>query len=186
MRKILKLRPSPPMAVAIAALVVAIAGTAMAAPTAINSVLNKNEKKQTKAIAKNQANQQIDNRAPGLSVGTAGLANSVAGNAISSAQVLDNGLNAVDLSTVTGASDENFTSIATNDCQTRTINTGVNVDNDVIAVSVDDTIEFANGGLTVHASDSNAANLIRVNVCNVTGSAIDPPSANFRYIVFRR
>ena len=57
-------RPSPAMIVAMTALVVALAGTAMAAPTAIKSILNKKEKKQTKNIAKNQINAL----APGLSV----------------------------------------------------------------------------------------------------------------------
>jgi hypothetical protein len=65
-------RPSPPMVVAIAALVVALAGTAMAAPTAIKSILNKQEKKQVKNIAKNQVNKL----APGLSVKHANTAGS--------------------------------------------------------------------------------------------------------------
>jgi hypothetical protein len=57
-------RPSPAMIVAATALIVALAGTAMAAPTAIKSILNKKEKKQAKNIAKNQVNAL----APGLSV----------------------------------------------------------------------------------------------------------------------
>jgi hypothetical protein len=57
-------RPSPAMIVAATALIVALAGTAMAAPTAIKSVLNKPEKKQVKKIARNQVNTL----APGLSV----------------------------------------------------------------------------------------------------------------------
>lgn len=68
-------RPSPAMIVAMTALVVALAGTAMAAPTAIKSILNKKEKKQAKNIAKNQINAL----APGLSVkhaDTAGSADS--------------------------------------------------------------------------------------------------------------
>jgi hypothetical protein len=60
-------RPSPPMVVALTALIVALAGTAMAAPTAIKSVLDKPEKKQVKKIAKNQVNKL----APGLSVASA-------------------------------------------------------------------------------------------------------------------
>jgi hypothetical protein len=66
-------RPSPAMIVALAALVVALAGTAMAAPLAIKSILNKKEKKQVNNIAKNQVNAL----APGLSVkhaNTAGTA----------------------------------------------------------------------------------------------------------------
>ena len=65
-------RPSPAMIVALAALVVALAGTAMAAPTAIKSILNKKEKKQVKNISKNQVNAL----APGLSVKHANSAGS--------------------------------------------------------------------------------------------------------------
>jgi hypothetical protein len=67
------------MVVAILALIVALAGTAMAAPGAIKSVLNKQEKKQTKKIARNQVNKL----APGLSVRRAETAAraDVAGNA---------------------------------------------------------------------------------------------------------
>ena len=57
-------RPSPAMIVAAMALIIALAGTAMAAPTAIKSILNKKEKKQVKNISKNQINAL----APGLSV----------------------------------------------------------------------------------------------------------------------
>jgi hypothetical protein len=52
------------MIVAGTALIIALAGTAMAAPTAIKSILNKQEKKQVKNIAKNQVNKL----APDLSV----------------------------------------------------------------------------------------------------------------------
>jgi hypothetical protein len=57
-------RPSPAMIVAGLALIIALAGTAMAAPTAIKSILNKKEKKQVKNISKNQ----VTALAPGLSV----------------------------------------------------------------------------------------------------------------------
>jgi hypothetical protein len=60
------------MIVAATALIVALAGTAMAAPTAIKSILNKKEKKQVKNIAKNQVNAL----APGLSVKHANTAGS--------------------------------------------------------------------------------------------------------------
>jgi hypothetical protein len=65
-------RPSPAMIVALAALVVALAGTAIAAPAAIKSILNKKEKKQVKNISKNQVNAL----APGLSVKHANTAGS--------------------------------------------------------------------------------------------------------------
>ena len=69
------------MTVAGAALVIALAGTAMAAPTAIKSVLNKQEKKQVKNIAKGQVNEL----GPGLSVANAANAQSA-----TSAQSADN------------------------------------------------------------------------------------------------
>src|SRR5215207_8290052 len=75
MRRLKERMPSPAMTVAGAALIIALAGTAMAAPTALKSVLNKQEKKQVKKIAKNQANNQITQRAPGLSVANANTAN---------------------------------------------------------------------------------------------------------------
>ena len=65
-------RPSPAMIVAMTALIIALAGTAMAAPTAIKSILNKKEKKQVKNISKNQVNAL----APGLSVKHADTAGS--------------------------------------------------------------------------------------------------------------
>jgi hypothetical protein len=58
------------MIVAVSALIIALAGTAMAAPTAIKSILNKKEKKQVKNIS----NNQINALAPGLSVKHAGTA----------------------------------------------------------------------------------------------------------------
>jgi hypothetical protein len=74
-RKARDLRPSPAIIVAIVALVAAVAGTAVAGPGADTSV----SKKKTKQIAKKQvnklapgiANDEITERAPGLTVGTA-------------------------------------------------------------------------------------------------------------------
>lgn len=57
-------RPSPAMIVAGAALVIAMVGTAVAAPIAIKAALSGSEKKQVKKIAKNQVNKL----AGGLSV----------------------------------------------------------------------------------------------------------------------
>jgi hypothetical protein len=79
------------MLVAGAALVAALAGTAIADPLAIKSVLNKKEKKQVTNISRNQANLLIDQRAPGLSVAHAGTADSAASasNAANAANATD-------------------------------------------------------------------------------------------------
>ncbi len=61
-------RLSPSLIISILALIVALAGTAVA-----GGVLNK---KKVKKISRNVANKQIDTRAPGLTVSHAGTANS--------------------------------------------------------------------------------------------------------------
>jgi hypothetical protein len=85
------------MIVAGAALVVALAGTAIAGPLATKAVLSKPEKKQVKNIAKNQVSQL----APGLAVASANTANN--------ANTVD-GANASDLRT-SSAFDENSSRI---------------------------------------------------------------------------
>jgi hypothetical protein len=64
-------RPSPAVIVAAVAIIAALAGTAIADPSALTSALNGKEKKQTRNIAKDE----IGKAAPGLSVAHAGTAN---------------------------------------------------------------------------------------------------------------
>jgi hypothetical protein len=66
MRRVRRKAPSPAMAVAIAALVLALVGTAVAGVATV-SVLTKKEKKQTRNIA----SDEIKKAAPGLSVANA-------------------------------------------------------------------------------------------------------------------
>jgi hypothetical protein len=68
-----KWRPSPAFAVAILALLAATMGTAVAGPGASTSAISK---KKVTRIAATVANQEIDKRAPGLSVASANTANS--------------------------------------------------------------------------------------------------------------
>lgn len=77
MRNMLRRRPSPAMIVALVALSVALAGTAVAGVATI-SALDKHETKKVKKLARKQANKRITKRAPHLSVknaDTAGVAN---------------------------------------------------------------------------------------------------------------
>ena len=64
-------RPSPGTVLGLLALVVAVAGTAIAGPLATTSALNKKEKRVVRKVAKKQANRQITRRAPGLNVNSA-------------------------------------------------------------------------------------------------------------------
>ena len=108
----------------------------------------------------------------------------VADGAVNSAKVANNGLDAVDVSTVTGAVDQDFPSIPVNSCSVALVDAGVDIENDVISVSVSDA--YTDNGMTFFAADSNTPKTFRIVVCNVTGAALDPPSATFRYVIFRR
>jgi hypothetical protein len=66
-----RVRPSPALIVAVLALVVALAGTAMAAPDLATKKVTKSK---VKKISKKQANKQIKKKAPGLSVAHADTA----------------------------------------------------------------------------------------------------------------
>ena len=63
-----RLRPSPALIVAALALVVALAGTAIAAPDIATKKVTKSK---VKKIAKQQANKQIKKKAPNLAVAVA-------------------------------------------------------------------------------------------------------------------
>jgi hypothetical protein len=73
MRVVLHRRPHPAVVVGVLALVAALAGTAVAGPTANTSAVSK---KKVKKIAKKQAKKQIKKLAPGLSVAHAETADS--------------------------------------------------------------------------------------------------------------
>ena len=90
-------RPSPAMIVAVLALTLALAGSAIAAPDASLTALSK---AQVKRIAKKVANKQITKRAPGLSVAHAKTADN-ATNA-------QNATNATNATNITGANSKNL------------------------------------------------------------------------------
>jgi hypothetical protein len=96
------------MIVAGVALIVALAGTAMAAPTAIKAVLDKKEKKQVKNIA----NKQINKRAPGLSVANANTVGGFSAAALQTSSGFNQDANVTNLTTT-------FTNVATATITTR-------------------------------------------------------------------
>jgi hypothetical protein len=120
------------------------------------------------------------------SAATAANATGIADNTVTGAKVTNGSLAAADVATITGVATKDFGNIPANSCATQTQDLNTDIDGDVVVLSVDDTVVYANGGLTYHAADSNVADLFRINVCNVTVAAIDPPAADFAYMIFQR
>jgi hypothetical protein len=170
-------RPSPAMVVACLALIVALAGTAIAAPTAIKSILNKKEKKQVKNISKNQVNSL----APGLTVGTANNAKAISDNTVSASKVIDHSLRAADVGVASGTVNYNSASIPANSCL---YSGGLDAPGAQVGdhVLVTPPTAFVTDDLDLEANVVNADN-IRINICNPAVAANDPPSLTFTYLV---
>ena len=176
-------RPSPAMIVAMTALIVALAGTAMAAPTAIKSILNKKEKKQTKNIAKNQINAL----APGLSVKHADSAGSA--KHADSATNADNAKradNADTLSgtTIVGTADIEGPGLLTNNtCVAKAATvTGAKSGDHAVLTPPNGWPTYEKVTLVAHVS----ADTVTYDICNLTGSmqnfGTGPP---VRALIFR-
>jgi hypothetical protein len=168
MRRRIK-RPSPAMAVAMAALVVAVVGTAIAAPAA----LNKAETKQVKKIARSQANQQIGKLGPGLSVASAGTAdtantassagtaNTVENGAIGTAQLASTIPAASAYTTGQTITSGSHTIVALNGENYDTAGMHDNVfDNSRVTAPVDGI--YAANGLVEWEADTSGARLLRL------------------------
>jgi hypothetical protein len=172
-------RPSPAMIVALAALVVALAGTAMAAPTAIKSILNKKEKKQAKNIAKNQINAL----APGLSVKHADTAGSADAAKRADVATKADDADALSGTTIVGAGDIEGPGLLTNSsCVAKsTTVTG--------AKAGDHAVVTAANGWPTYEVTLNArvsGDTVTYEICNESGAMANfgtaPP---VRFLVFR-
>jgi hypothetical protein len=161
------------MIVAATALIVALAGTAMAAPTAIKSILNKREKKQVKNISKNQVNAL----APGLSVKRA----DTAGGADTAKRAND--ADALSGNTIVGEGDLDGPGLVTNSSCTPVTKavSGAKAGDHVILTPPDGwpTYEIS---LTARVS----ADTVKYEICNASGTnqnfGTSPP---VRFLVIR-
>ena len=63
----------------------------------------------------------------------------------------------------------------------RVVPTGQNLAGATVSVSAGESVQFANGGLSIHAAKSNIDTSFRLVACNMTAAAINPAAAPFDY-----
>jgi len=107
----------------------------------------------------------------------------IADNAVGTAEVSDGSLTAADVAKAKGDTVKDFASISAFSCAGSAINVGFEPAGDVIVGSPSEEIDN-NGKLVISFQDSNSADVIVVNACNVTASAIDPPAATIHWMIF--
>jgi hypothetical protein len=106
----------------------------------------------------------------------------LAGNSVDSSKVANGSLTGADIGKAAGVTAINFGSIGGGACAGFAVSPGVSPDGEVVVVMPSEEIDN-DGKLAISTQDSNVAGLFVVNACNVTGAPIDPPSANFSWIV---
>jgi hypothetical protein len=108
----------------------------------------------------------------------------IADNTIDGGEVVNSGLSDVDVGNASGTFTFNAASIAANGC-TVTAPTVPGVDNnDHVIVSPPQEIMALD--LSVTAGKSTSDGFIRLNLCNPTGVAIDPPNATYAFVTINQ
>lgn len=186
-------KPSPAMLVACLALFVAFTGSAVAAGLAKNSVTSKQVKNSslTGSDIKNDSLSGKDVKESSLAkVPAAGTADSAAsagslsGRTITDANVVAHSLGVDKVAHAAGTFEEDFGAVSANDCDELLAGAdpaATNMQDDAIAVTVEDNWP---SGLSISTENSNSNGYVRLNVCNVTGSSIDPPLTKFHFVAF--
>jgi hypothetical protein len=162
MRRIIESRPSPAIIIAVVALVAAVAGTAIAGPSATTSAV-------TKSKVKKIANKQIDKRLP-----------------LSGAEIEDGSLDDQDLGRVVTGS-FNMGSLTAGTCANGDfLNFPDADDQDLILVTptgtgIPETNFDVPGELIMlgipHSGEGH------LKVCNVSGGSIDPDTVTYRAVL---
>lgn len=108
----------------------------------------------------------------------------IANNSIDGGEIVNAGLSDLDVGNASGTFVFDASSIAANQC-TVTAPTVAGVDNnDHVLVSPPPSIMELNVSVTSGRSTSDG--FIRLNFCNPTGSAIDPPSATYNFVTINQ
>jgi hypothetical protein len=108
----------------------------------------------------------------------------IANNSIDGGEILNAGLSDVDVGNASGTFTFNAPSIAANQCTVQAPPVAGVDNNDHVIVSPSPEIMELN--LSVTAGRSTSDGFIRLNLCNPTGAAIDPPNAIYSFVTINQ
>lgn len=108
----------------------------------------------------------------------------IANNTIDGGEVVDSGLSDVDVGNASGTFTFNAASIAANGCTVSAPGVPGVDNNDHVIVSPPQEIMALD--LSVTAGKSTSDGFIRLNLCNPTGVAIDPPNATYAFVTINQ
>jgi hypothetical protein len=119
-------------------------------------------------------------------LGKAGTAlQSVPDNSVTSAKIADGSLSAGDIATSSGTVSFDFPQISAGSCiQTPGIDTGHNLDNDLILINKP-LVFLTPLEIAGQQSGSPGSSEFSLEICNVYVGTLDPPLATFTYAVIR-
>jgi hypothetical protein len=195
-------RISPASLLAMVALFVSLGGVSYAAATITSSQIKDNTVKskdiRNKTIAGKDVRAdtlggtqvdesklgQVPSAASADQATTAANATSIADNSVSSSKVQDGTLTGKDVGRRAGNTSVTVGSIPANACESKILDVDpANTDlrDDAFAMTVEQTWPT---GLVYAPENSDSPGLVRVNVCNVTGGAIDAGVQLFHWVAF--
>jgi hypothetical protein len=108
----------------------------------------------------------------------------VADNSIDGGEIVNSGLSDVDVGNASGTFTFDAASVAANGCTVVAPSVAGVDNNDHVLVSPPPSIMELN--LSVTSGRSTSDNFIRLNFCNPTGSAIDPPNATYNFVTINQ
>jgi hypothetical protein len=108
----------------------------------------------------------------------------IADNSIDGGEIINSGLSDVDVGNASGTFVLDSPSIAANGCTLQVVTIGAVDSNDHVIVSPPSTIMALD--LSVTAGRAALDGFIRLNLCNPTGGAIDPPSATYAFMTINQ
>jgi len=134
------------------------------------------------ATATNATN--ADNATNATNATTAANATAISDDTVSSSKVQDGTLTGSDVGRRAGNISVPVNNVPANACVERAVHidpTDADMRNDAFAVTAEQTWPT---GLVFSTENSDSPGYVRINVCNVTGVAIDPGSETFHWVAF--